>query len=435
MIDDIRRPDKKRENTGKINSDIFKASSDSKPEETPQVRTVPGDIDTIEVPDEPDAETEQVIDDAANELSNLQDGSKKPKKKFFWKKWSKKKKIITLVVAAALLIGGSTAAYVALSGDKPEPKKTVKAVVEPEPKPEPIYSNLSGLEITDTALNSQPVTAVMIENSRDARPQSGLTEAGVVFEAIAEGGITRFMALYQDNQPDYVGPIRSARPYYVQWLAAYDAGYAHVGGSPEALQNIRSWHIKDLDQFSNSGSYNRITSRYAPHNVYSSIPELVNLQKKKGYEGSNFTGFERKDDTKAAEPNASTINLNISSQLYNVQYNYDPASNSYKRNLAGVAHNSVTKDGTTTQISPKVVIAITTPYSIHRDGVHSQYNVLGSGSATIFQDGTAIAGTWHKETNTSPLTFKDTVGNLIKLNRGQAWVTAVASSDKVQFTP
>src|SRR5581483_6348891 len=115
-------------------------------------------------------------------------------------------------------------------------------------QPTTVASTLTGLPV-DPSVNKRQVTAVMIENSLDARPQSGLDQAGIVFEALAEGGVTRFMALFQDTQPDYIGPVRSARPYYIQWLLGYDAAYAHVGGSPDALNDITAWHVKDLNQF------------------------------------------------------------------------------------------------------------------------------------------------------------------------------------------
>jgi hypothetical protein len=104
----------------------------------------------------------------------------------------------------------------------------------------------------------------MIENSPDARPQSGLQDAGVVVEAIAEGGITRFLTLFQESQPQYIGPVRSLRPYYIDFAAPFQAGIAHVGGSPEALSRVRNGSYRDLDQFFNSAYFSRISARPAP---------------------------------------------------------------------------------------------------------------------------------------------------------------------------
>ena len=106
----------------------------------------------------------------------------------------------------------------------------------------------------------------MIENSPDARPQSGIKQAGVVYEAIAEGGITRFLALYQEAKPGLIGPVRSVRMYYVDWAAPYNASIAHIGGSAAALAEVRNGNYRDIDQFFNSGSYWRAIA--TPRTMY-----------------------------------------------------------------------------------------------------------------------------------------------------------------------
>ncbi|HEY5695624.1 MAG TPA: DUF3048 domain-containing protein, partial [Candidatus Saccharimonadales bacterium] len=117
------------------------------------------------------------------------------------------------------------------------------AAAKPKPKPAPVYySPLTGEKVADQAATLMPVTAIMIENSPDARPQSGIKQAGVVFEAIAEGGITRFLTLHQQDKPQMIGPVRSLRMYYVDWLAPFNASVAHVGGSLFALNEVRNGH-------------------------------------------------------------------------------------------------------------------------------------------------------------------------------------------------
>ena len=109
-------------------------------------------------------------------------------------------------------------------------------------------SVLNGAEVEKTDAERRPI-AVMVENHPDSRPQSGLSDASLVYEAITEGGITRFMAVYGPNVPKKVGPVRSARTYYIDWLQEYSALYAHVGGNLDALKKIKSLNIYDLDQF------------------------------------------------------------------------------------------------------------------------------------------------------------------------------------------
>ncbi len=349
--------------------------------------------------------------------------------------WPPGRKEYIVAGVLVLLIGGG-AAFALTRPSKPTP--VIKAViVKPKTPPKPITvpSTLSGLPVSPS-LNQLPVTAVMIENSTDARPQSGLGQAMVVFEAIAEGGVTRFMALYQDTSPANVGPIRSARPYYVQWALGFDAGYAHVGGSPDALADIKSWNVRDLDEFANGGSYHRVSTRAAPHNVYTAISTLNQLETKKGYTSSTFTGFPRKAEAPAKTPTAASINLTLSGSVYNAQYTYVAASNSYNRSEGGAAQLDA---NTNTQISPKVVIAMVVPESqgtLDASGAYySDYNVIGSGPVDVFQDGTVTTGTWTKSSNTSQVTFTDASGQTIKLNPGQTWLTAVTTASDISYTP
>jgi hypothetical protein len=306
----------------------------------------------------------------------------------------------------------------------------VKQAAKPKP-PSTVPSTLTGLQV-DPTVNQHAVTAVMIENSTDARPQSGLGQAGVVFEAIAEGGITRFLALFQDTAPGNVGPIRSSRPYYLQWELGFDAGYAHVGGSPEALADIKAWGVRDLDQFANGGSYHRISTRAAPHNVYTSIADLNQLEISKGYTKSIYTGFARKKAAPSKQPTAKTIDLTLSGPLYNVHYDYNAATNTYNRSEAGAPHIDT---NTNAQISPTVVVGLVMPYSLESDGYHSDYNTIGTGPAYVFQDGTVTIGTWTKTSSTSQFVFTTAAGKPLLLNPGQTWLTAISGTNKVTYTP
>ena len=153
----------------------------------------------------------------------------------------------------------------------------------------------------------------MIEYCPAARPQSGLSEAGVVFEAVAEGGITRFLALFQDTKPAYVGPVRSSRPYYIRWLLGFDATYAHAGGSPQALQDINTLNVKNLDHGANGSTFDRVSNRYAPHNLYTSIDRLLAAAASHGYTSSTYTPIVRKAEKKIETPAASAIDIALSS--------------------------------------------------------------------------------------------------------------------------
>lgn len=353
---------------------------------------------------------------------------KKQRKFHLWpRKWStKKKRIATAILAAVLVLIAAGAGYWWYRTHQNKPAGT-HAAVEEKPAPTTEASTLTGVQVP-IGTNNRGVIGVMIENSPDARPQSGLKEGGVIYEAVAEGGITRFLSLYQEATPDYVGPVRSARPYYVEWLTPYLASYAHVGGSPEALALIKQLGVRDLDQFNNPSAYQRINSRFAPHNVYTSIPALYQLAEQKGYIDSKFTGFARKEPAPANPPTISSIDLAISGALYNVHYDYNPATNTYNRVLAGKPHIDE-KSGA--QLSPNVVVAVVMPSSIAADRVHTVYATTGSGPVYVFQDGGITQGTWHKANAQTQFTFTDANGQPLALNPGQTWVTMVKDAGSV----
>lgn len=348
--------------------------------------------------------------------------------------WPPTKRQALVGIGVFILLGSGIGAALVLT-NKAEPVVSKPVVRVEKPVTEPIIttvaSALSGLQV-DPSLNTKPVIGVMIENSPSARPQSGLAPAGVVYEAVAEGGITRFLALYQDTNPADIGPIRSVRPYYLHWAMGYDAAVAHVGGSPEALANIKSWGTRDLDQFSNSGSYHRVSSRSAPHNVYGAIDGFTQLAQAKGFASSTFTAWARKAEAPSAAPTARSIDMNLSGPTYNVHYDYDAATNSYNRSMAGAPH--VDANGSV-QIRPKVVIGLVTPFAIQSDRVHSEYGTIGSGQAYIFQDGTVTIGQWNKPDIKAMMTFTDAAGNPLPLNPGQTWLSAVTAPTKITSAP
>lgn len=344
----------------------------------------------------------------------------------FWK-WLRAKPyrlIIFIVLLVALIGGGATAAI--LLQPKPKVETSTKKVVKKSVVPEKVYySPLTGNKVPDEAATRQAVTAIMIENSPDARPQSGLKQAGVVYEAIAEGGITRFLAVYQEAKPQLIGPVRSVRMYYVDWAAPYNASIAHIGGSAAALAEVRNGSYRDIDQFFNAAYYWRASDRYAPHNVYTSFEKLDALNAAKGYKESSFTGFARADGKASSTPDATSVDIDISSMWYNTHYDYDAASNTYLRSIGG-GPSEDREDG---RIAPSVVIGMKVSMSrILEDGYRESIQTTGTGEATIFQNGTAIQATWSKASRSAQLQFLDAAGKPISLNRGQTWIAAVPAT-------
>ncbi len=390
---------------------------------------------TVFQPPEAVEAKDEAKEHAASSGHNNDSGKKHRRSWKFWQSWTKKHWWIASGIAFVVVAAGVTGTMLLVHSNKaaaPAHKEAVKTLPAPAPKSTTVASTLTGLQVNPN-VNQLPVTAVMIENSTFARPQSGLDQAGVVFEARAEGGITRFVALYQDSSPAYVGPIRSVRPYYIQWLLGFDAAVAHVGGSAEALQDLKTWDVKNLDQEANGSYFSRITARAAPHNVYTSIANLNALETKLGYGAPRYTGFARKAEAPLKTPTTTSIDFNISSTDYKVHYDYSAATNSYARSEGGVPHMETDQNGNKTQIAPKVVVALVMSATLESDGLHMQYGTIGSGPMYVFQDGGMQQGTWHKTANTSQFTFTDANGKTLALNPGQTWITALGASNLVSY--
>lgn len=356
----------------------------------------------------------------------------KPKKKMmpaFWYRLSRRGKVLVSLALVLILTGASLAVYTNFINKEKGTSSVTTA--KKESKPKTVASPLTGLQVAPELAN-RPVTGVMIENSLDARPQSGLQDAGIVFEAIAEGGITRFLALFQESTPQYVGPVRSIRPYYLDFGAPFGASFAHVGGSPQALAEVRNT-LRDLDEFLNPGSYWRVSSRVSPHNVYTSFAKLDTLNTAKGYGPTNFTSLPRKNGKPAATVTARTIDFLISSSAFYVHYDYDPTTNTYMRNEGGAPHYSTSSEGESpgVQLRPKVVIGLSMPFGIADEDGHGKYGTVGKDEAFIFQDGEFIKGYWVKDSRHDQFKFVDASGAPIKLEAGQTWITIV-QADQVR---
>lgn len=286
-------------------------------------------------------------------------------------------------------------------------------------------SQLTGLPVSKEA-SERPVLAVMIENSPSARPQVGLQNAEIVFETVTEGGITRYMALYQTTDPKKIEPVRSVRPAFVRWLTGFDASVAHVGGSTEGLNLIKQLGTKDLNQFFHPGAYYRDSKRPAPHNMIAVVKELRVLQRQLGYgKTSQFTDIPRTDDSPAANPSAANIMIGFSIPDYAVQFKYDKMTNSYKRFLAGQPH----KDGVTgKQITVKNLIVL----KVHGHDSNS-LKTLGEGEALVFKDGKVIKARWKQDSAHERIEIIDQNGNQIPFNRGKTWFSAIPARGSVSY--
>lgn len=412
----------------KVNRSSGRPNSRARLSELPQDDNEPKEME-FKTPEEV-ASNEQKAESLKLQTKDNGKQSTEHRRKLRLPNLSKKQWLLVLAVVSILSMGSVTALTLMNRNPGPDTSISTKSVyVPPVPPKTTEPSRLTGVEIP-IELNKLPTTGVQIENSPDARPQAGLYDAGVVVEAIAEGGITRFNAMFMEGQPERIGPVRSVRPYYLDFVVPYDAPIAHAGGSGEALAQIRNEGIKDLDHGPNGATFYRDNNRFAPHNLYTSRAKLLDLQRSKGWGTSTFIGLVRKAEKKAEIPTARAIDVNISTFLYNPRFDYDAASNSYLRSLAGKPH--VDENGNK-QLNPKVVVVLVMPHRYA--GIYSVYQTTGTGKAFIFQDGIAVEGTWQKDSRSAQLKFGDAASAPLGLNPGQTWMTLVSTANQVKITP
>lgn len=340
-----------------------------------------------------------------------------------------------------------------------------------EPK-EAVYSNLTGLELDNAAEKDAPIFCIQTPNGMDgARPQAGLTEAGVIFEAIAEAGITRFAAIYQNPSGAVIGPIRSLRTYFLAWDTPFDCAIVHAGGPKDAVAALKQGSYQDLTEnysYMYRGTYgdrrwNNLFTTAADLRQYSAdtgfarssaqgftrmTPEQTALARtRRGAGGEFFIIMPTADNTSDPVVEASEIAVNFGNlPNFNVVYHYDAESNTYQRSFASGAKHEVydcprenlgEKNPEDVcelkQLAPAVVVAMMVQESRASDDVHEDIQVTGTGEAYIFQDGEVLHGTWKKASWAEQIRFYDESGQEIALAPGQTIVEAVPAYGSIEF--
>jgi hypothetical protein len=292
-------------------------------------------------------------------------------------------------------------------------------------------SPLTGVMTTKAKAN-QKVVSAMIENHPASRPQSGLSEAGLVYEAQVEGGITRFLAFYLEKDAKPLGPVRSARSYYLAWVKELNSFYAHVGGSADAINLIGEYQINDLDQFYNSSYFWRDSSRYSPHNVYTTTKNLREAGRERGYSSNNdFESWKFKEEDEDLEKSnlIKDIEIDFSGPQLKVEYVYQSKANAYKRYLAGSSHKDLEGD----QIRPTNIIVQIADQYLSSDGIHQVIETTGSGTAYIFSGGGVEKVTWSKESIDDRTKYFDSSGKEFEFNRGPTWVHLIPTATKLDY--
>jgi hypothetical protein len=315
----------------------------------------------------------------------------------------------------------------------PTPVPTPTAV----PTPVTVADPLTG-ERVDPAIARRHPIAVMIDDLRPARPQSGLSQADVVWQAPAEGGIPRYMAIFQTELPKDIGPVRSSRYYYITWAAEWRAIYTHAGGSPQALSTLRTkgrgQYVYNLDAFRHPNAFRRIKTRAAPHNLYTTGP---NLRKTGGAIGAKDQAYKAAWNFAPDVPldqRPSGGSITVSYLANTITYKYDRTSNTYFRSVTGEAKQ--TDASNKQRIAPKNVIVMRMKFGPLGDNPHKgrlEADVIGSGKAWISTNGKTIVGTWKKTSVTGPTQFFDGQGRPVTLTIGQTFINVMQLTSPVSF--
>lgn len=304
-------------------------------------------------------------------------------------------------------------------------KEAEKQALEQQPQAQAI----NGEMVPEFIAKSRPI-AVVVENHPDARPQSGLLHADIVYETLAEGGITRFLAIYQTKNPKEIGPVRSARPYFNFIANQWQAAYAHVGGSAIALDQLNTGVYKkltDVNQFFFGDYFYRSKERLAPHNAYTTLDLLRGLMEKKKW--TDWQPVKLGEFATIPTAELQTTTTKISAKFYEPQYavnfTFDPSVGLYARSNGGKP--SIDKNSDSQLYVRNVLVQYVDDYTVPMETVNGLGLKLdGDGRAVLFTGGKAVDGTWQYLNGQTE--FKTEDGASMKFQPGQTWVILMPKS-------
>ncbi len=305
---------------------------------------------------------------------------------------------------------------------------------KPEENLDLVSSPLTGLQVPRDLLQRRPV-AVVIGNNPKARPQAGLQEADLVFEVLVEGGITRFLAFYLGGEPELVGPVRSARHYFIDLVLGLDAVFAHTGGSPYAGKDIARFHVPDFDDVLGTGfgAFWLDKERERPNSTYTSIPRLRSLSRQRGFEKPDPV-VEAPFEHRSGEffgPQAEEIKIHFPGYLgYTVEYKYTPTGK-YLRSGDGKPHRDAA-DGEQLR-AENIIVQFTKTWPIPGDQEgRLEMELTGEGEIQVFSRGVQREGVWKKESRQAPIRYFDQEGKPLVLAPGKTWVAIVPPGTLVE---
>ncbi|WP_449603028.1 DUF3048 domain-containing protein [Paenibacillus sp. Marseille-Q9583] len=312
-------------------------------------------------------------------------------------------RLLSAIVLSTLLLsacGTESANNVIAPTQQPTADPAPIETIQPSPTADPsaeLVSGLTGLPVSENSL-PRPL-AVMINNAPAARPQSGVSEADILYEVLAEGGITRLIGIFQSHTGVVkIGPIRSIRPYLLDIGESYGGVTVHAGGSPAAYAILQKEKKADMDEIGRAGAYFwRDKTRKAPHNLYSNAEKLREGAEKLGYEKSvKVPGylFNNPDYIPTGGEQAAEFNVNFLLKSYKIDYKYDTQLQTYQRYVNGKPHLDLNNNK---PVEAANVMVMGSDHKVLDDVGRLQVDVELGGEALLFQRGQVTKGRWSRE--------------------------------------
>ncbi|MGH2739162.1 MAG: DUF3048 domain-containing protein [Actinomycetota bacterium] len=332
----------------------------------------------------------------------------------------------TATLVGVLLMAAAAAGYLFFVGN-PQAGRAERAEAPP-------ICPLTNEEGSSRRVARRPALAVKIENIPESRPQSGLAQADVIYEQPVEGGITRFIAVYQCADSDRIGPIRSARLVDAEVLPQFGVPlFAYSGGAGPVLEAISEASLVDASPANAGDAYVHDSARAAPHDLYASTGALFQTGRREGTTPESVFTFSNRLENRKAFDRSPQINVNYSPAA-NVFWSWDRASKRWLRSHDGIAHTL--EDGTQVSVDNVIVQMVQVSDSGIVDAAGNpspEVDVLGQGTAYIFRDGRVIEGTWVRDAVTDVTRFVDAQGNEIALTPGRTWIHLFPSDAALTF--
>ncbi|KAB2331186.1 DUF3048 domain-containing protein [Cytobacillus depressus] len=286
---------------------------------------------------------------------------------------------------------------------------------------------------TDKQANGRAI-AVMINNHPEARPQSGLGQADIVYELLAEGDVTRFLAIYQSEQPEKIGPIRSARDYYIELAKGYDSLYIAHGYSPDAKELLDKGYIDNLNGMAYDGTlFYRATDRKAPHNSYSSFENFLKGAEQRNYQMNNAPSklsflTEKEVEALHGEEAKSVMVSYFNSKLFNSIYEYDEALQKYKR----YSNGELTADHETGEpVLIDNIFIVETDHQVIDNAGRRAINLTSGGRGYLLQKGQWREVKWQ---NIDGRILPVLNGQQVGFVPGKTWINVVPSNPGLEQT-